>query len=144
MNNPTNYFAAGKLWLEVNLHPAAPWLLLTLVSWLTCLVLRKWFPAAWVAVLQWGPPNGALEKVVGSLPSVVASAVVAAIGTGGDPWGAAAGAVFGAAAPILHHVLKSAPVPYEGSLGKQLTGPESRRAIVKSLIADDPHDRDDG
>jgi hypothetical protein len=78
------------------LNPDAPYLLLTLASWAACCALRKWAPTWWTAVLAWGPPNGALERILGSIPSVVASAVVAALGTGGDPWGAAKGAVFGA------------------------------------------------
>ncbi len=140
MNNLTHYFAAAKLWLEA-INPAAPWLALTLASWLTCLALRKWAPTYRTAFLAWGPPNGAIEKIVGSLPIVAASAVVATIGTGGDPWGAALGAVAGLGAPLLHHIAKWLKfIPYRGSLGKETTGPESRRAIVKALTDDDPND----
>jgi hypothetical protein len=127
-----NWLIPAREWLEA-INPAAPWLALTLTSWLACIVIRKRCPTLWSALLAWGPPNGALEKILGSLPSVVASTVVAAIGTGGDPWGAALGAVMGALAPVLHHAVKASPLPYRGDLGNLLDGPTSRRIVADAL-----------
>jgi AcrR family transcriptional regulator len=119
-------------WLTA-INPNAPYLALTLISWAVCWALRTWAPTLWSAVAAWGPPGSPVAHLVQALPSVVASAVVAALGTGLDPWAAAKGAAAGLLAPLLHHALKVAPVPYRGALKPTADGPTSRRIVAAAL-----------
>jgi hypothetical protein len=128
-----NIFVESRLWLE-GINPAAPFLSLTLCSWLATYAVRKYCPALWSALLRWGPPGGWLENTLQTLPSVLASAALGALGAGDDPWSAAKGAASGMLAPLIHHLVKASPAPYRGALGVPLDGPTSRRVIADAVV----------
>lgn len=98
-------------WLTQNIHPAAPWLLLTLGVFATVWLTRKFIPGLWV----WFDsitPDGSIAHVVQALPSVLLGAVAGVLLQGGDIAEAWKGALSGALAPVVHLVLKN----YEGGV----------------------------
>ena len=127
-----NVFEQIRSALE-GINPNAPGALLMLCSWLGTYAARKWLPVQWAALTKWGAEGGKLEHVLGALPGLVASAAIAALWANSDPWLAATDAFKAALAPLLHHVLKLAPVPYRGAMGEKVSGPESRRRIVADI-----------
>jgi hypothetical protein len=95
----------------------------------------------WAALLKWGKPGGLTEHVLQALPGVMASAAIAALGSGGDPLQAAKGAAVAALAPLWHHLLKALPgLPYRGAMGLSVDGPTSRRIVSGQLgeLVDEP------
>lgn len=99
------------------------WAALPLVLWFAQYLLRKLAPSFWEWCANLGP-FGAVDlspaltlarKVWQALPSVVGGAVIMALMSGGDVRAAALGALKGALAPLLHELLKAAPIPYQGA-----------------------------
>lgn len=125
-------FVAIRGWLEA-VNPNLPWLLLVAASWSGTYAARRWAPVQWAAVIKWGKPGGLTEHLLQALPGTIAAAALGALGAGGDPWSAAKGALAGSLAPLWHHLLKLAPVPYKGAMGERVSGPESRRRIVEDI-----------
>jgi hypothetical protein len=66
------------------------------------------------------------HNIVLSLPSVVVSAVAAALLSGGGLPAAVVGAVVGACLPLLHHIRKALPFdPYRGAVGEVKKAPRA-------------------
>ena len=107
------------------LHPDAPWVVLTAAIWLAQYTCRRWAPKVWTLAFSWVPDDlGAMARAtVMGLPSVVVGAALPALASGGDWKAAALGAVFGAAAPVWHHLLRAAPGAYQGALAKAVAVP---------------------
>jgi hypothetical protein len=103
-----------RIYLEA-IHPAAPWALLTLVIWLAVYASRKWFPAAWLW-LDALTPDGLIGHALQGLPAVLGGALASAFASGGDYALLWLGALSGALAPIVHHLAKVAPGPYQGAI----------------------------
>jgi hypothetical protein len=113
------------------LHPLLPWGLLTLAIWLSAYVFRKLVPKLWELPAALALRESAFQRfpdlrpalsflwsVWQGLPSVLLGALVGAWQLGSDPGAAWKGAIAGALAPALHHVLKALPfIPYRGELG---------------------------
>jgi hypothetical protein len=126
-------FIQIRLYLE-HIDPSVPWLVLIAAAFVGTYLLRKFAPTLWVTIAAWGPPDSTLAHVTQALPGTVASAVVAALGTGLNPWAAALGAACGLIAPLVHHLAKFLKfIPYRGALGKLVDGPTSRRLIAQVL-----------
>jgi hypothetical protein len=131
------------------LHPLAPWGLLTLAIWLSAYVIRKLVPKLWelpaalalreAAFLRFPDLRPALSflwSVWQGLPSVLLGALVGAWQLGTDPAAAWKGAIAGALAPALHHLLKALPfIPYRGELGStsRLPPPSGGFVLVLAL-----------
>src|SRR5689334_4781591 len=108
-------FQVARIWLETNVHPAAPWALLTIGIFLAVYATRKLAPALWV----WFDkitPDGMISHVVQGLPSVLGGALLTVLLTGGDFAESWKGALAGALAPVIHLIMKAAPVPYQGAV----------------------------
>lgn len=102
-------------WIQV----WGPWALLTVVIWVAVLLTRKYLPLGWnvVAFLwlrdrliaaypdlkTWLPQAW---HVVQGLPSILVGALYGAYLTGQNPRDQWLGVLFGAGAPLLHHLLK--------------------------------------
>lgn len=101
-----------------SIHPDVPWVALTAAIWIAQWLVRRYAPRAWDVCFSWIPADTGdmLARVAQGLPSVLAGAAIPALASGGDWRDAATGALFGALAPVWHHVLKAAPVPYRGEL----------------------------
>jgi hypothetical protein len=112
------------------IHPILPWALLTLGIFLFVYGSRKLFPSAWVwfdAVT----PDGALGHAIMGLPSVALGALFTAFAAGGHYGLVWWGIVSGAAAPVLHLVMKWSPlIPYQGAVKAIAT-----RAGISLLVA---------
>jgi hypothetical protein len=106
---------AARTWLETELHPIAPWALLTLAIWLGVYLTRKYAPAAWAKLASWGPSSGTASHVAQALPALLAGTLAAAAQSGADPAQLWKGALAGALAPLAHHALKALPGPYQGA-----------------------------
>lgn len=113
-----------------SLNPAAPWLALTLACFLGTWVMRRWAPVPWAIIAKWGPEGSTIEHVTQAIPSVAFAAFVAALGTGLDPWMAAAGALAGLFAPLLNHAAKA----YRRSPVPEVDGPTSRRLLAAAVL----------
>ncbi len=111
-----NYLITARLWLEANVGPWAPWALLTFAIWLGAWATRRYLPSVWSIPAQLGPKGETLSNLWQALPSLLAGALMEATTTG-DYANAWRGALFGALAPVWHHLLKKAPVSYLGALG---------------------------
>lgn len=97
------------------LPPVARAVLAILAAWAGPYALRRWFPGTWRWVESIGPQDANAARVFLSLPSALAGALVTAITAGStDPWRDVWMAALMPVAPLLHHILKAAPVPYEG------------------------------
>jgi len=68
----------------------------------------------WALLDLWPSVSAPVSRVLLGLPSVIMGAAVGASALNVDPLAAVKGAVAGALAPIIHHVLKALPVPYRG------------------------------
>lgn len=99
-------------------HPDFPWVFLTAAIWITQYLLRRFYPKLWVLAFSWVPgdfPDMA-QRVLQGLPSTLIGAAIPALASGGDTSEAVKGALFGALAPLWHHMLKALPGPYDGAL----------------------------
>lgn len=109
---------ALRLYLETLWTPL-PAVLLIVAIWLAQYLVRRFAPDVWESVANL-PFNGArpaasvLRKAWQALPSVISGALVAALTGDGSFNDTFFGAVAGALAPVLHELLKAAPVPYVG------------------------------
>lgn len=109
---------ALRLYLE-SIHPALPAAILVAVIWLAQYLVRRFAPLAWETMANL-PFNGArpaatlLRKVWQALPSIATGAFLTSLTGDGSITDAVFGAVAGALAPVLHELLKAAPVPYVG------------------------------
>jgi hypothetical protein len=93
-----------------------PYAALTLVVWVCIWAVRRYRPAWWAWMLRLGPdPEGALLHFYQSVPGALLGAVLAG-GTTLELEQAAWGLLCGPAAALWHHVVKVAPVPYQGAL----------------------------
>lgn len=112
-----NPFAAIRDALA-HVHPDAPWVVLTAGIWLVQYLLRRFQPKVWSMLFSWVPEdtNAMVWTMLHALPSVVMGAALPAFASGMNLRAAVTGAVFGALAPIWHHVLRAVPGPYEGAL----------------------------
>lgn len=104
--------------LLAHVHPDAPWVVLTAAIWFAQYACRRWAPKLWVAAFSWVPGDtGAMARAaLMGLPSVVVGAALPAMASGMAWKPAAVGAVFGALAPVWHHLLRAAPGGYQGAL----------------------------
>lgn len=121
------HLSAARLWLA-DIHPWLPAVLLILAVWAPQWLVRKYRPKWWeyVATFGWrvvpaqfapliAPHVKAALKVWQALPSLLAGAMIGAVTTGGDPWGAVWGALIAALAPLKHEALKALPwLSYRG------------------------------
>lgn len=104
------------------IHPAAPWLTLTLATFLACYALRRFAPALWLRFFSWVPASAgprvrdALQAFVVASPATAISAMAA----GGSVLYALAGLLAGLLAPVVHLILKALPVRYQGALGARI------------------------
>lgn len=100
------------------IHPDFPWVVLAFFIWLAQYLLRRYVPSAWVLAFSWVPEDMSdqTQRVLQGLPSVLIGAAIPAVASGGDVKQALKGAVFGALAPLWHHMLKAAPGKYAGAL----------------------------
>lgn len=129
-------------WLTDNLGAGGPTGLLALVIFFAVYAARKLAPGLWTVVLKWVPSLGfdetpvleLLHKLVQSLPALVLSAVVSAIGSGGDVKKAVLLALAGPLAAIFHEVLKVLPVPYVGALGARKVPPMPTFMLAFMLV----------
>jgi hypothetical protein len=129
-----------------------PWLGLTVAIWFTTYLIRKYAPQAWrfsamLAIREWlildVIPAESLKRfypvvefVWGTwqaLPAVLAGAITEALQTGQPVAAAWKGALAGAFAPLLHHVLKALPVPYQGAVGATRKTPPPSAGPVAAL-----------
>jgi hypothetical protein len=110
---------AARAWLEVNVHPIAPWALLTVLIFLSVYASRKFCPKLWLW-FDLVTPDGAVGHAVQGLPSVALGALAAAFTAGPGNYGFVwCGLVSGALAPILHLLMKWAPfIPYQGAIAQ--------------------------
>lgn len=111
----SDHLKAAQLWLESNLHPAAPWALLTVGLWLSVFCVRKYLPEVWIKLERIGPQSAPASVVFQSLPTILAGALAGVYLSGGAFGDAWKGALSGAVAPLLHHLLKASPLPYQGA-----------------------------
>lgn len=127
------FLTAARLWLETNIHPSAPWVILTLAIFLGVYATRKWIPALWT----WFDsitPDGALGKAIQSLPMIAAGAIFTAFSVHGNYAILWWGAVAGAAAPALHQILKVLPfIPYQGAVAKSAPPVITTIALLMAL-----------
>lgn len=126
MNELTQFAADVRQGLE-GIHPQAPWFLLAGLVWLAVFCVRRYYPAAWETLESWGPQGKPAALAFQALPAVIMGAAVAALSAGQDPWVAVYGAVSGAVAPLVHHLLKAIPwLPYTGKTGQDGPGGAQR------------------
>jgi hypothetical protein len=106
-------------------HPDFPWVCLTVLIWLVQYLTRRFAPKVWVVAFSWMPTDlpDMIQRIVQGLPSVLVGALIPAIASGGNPKQALLGALFGAFAPLWHHILKSLPGPYQGVLTPPAAAP---------------------
>lgn len=95
--------------------------LVTLGIWLAFYVVRKKYPAVWRLCFAWVPDDAGpmAQRTLQALPSTVIGAVVLSVGSGMKLGQVALGAMAGACAPLLHHIVKAAPNSYQGALGDE-------------------------
>lgn len=105
----------ARLWLETNISPAAPWVILTFGIWFGAWLTRRYLPKVWDYMANLGPENETAAHVWQALPSLLAGALFEA-STTGDYATAWRGALVGAGAPLWHHLMKKSPIPYTGAL----------------------------
>lgn len=99
-----------------SIHPAAPWLLLTLGIFLAVYSVRRFAPALWVRFDRVTlPGNRVLSNVLQSLAVTCLGALASVFLSGGNYQDAWLGALAGAGAPILHWLAKLGPGPYTGA-----------------------------
>jgi len=100
-------------------HPDFPWVVLTALIWLVQYLTRRFAPKVWVVAFSWIPTDlpKMLRRILQGLPSVLVGAAIPAIASGGNLKHALLGALFGALAPLWHHMLKALPGDYQGLLG---------------------------
>jgi hypothetical protein len=100
-------------------HPDFPWICLTALIWVVQYATRRFAPKVWSAAFLWVPTDlpDMLRNILQGLPSVLFGAAIPALASGGDAKQALIGALFGAFAPLWHHILKAIPGPYAGALG---------------------------
>jgi hypothetical protein len=118
----------------------APWAALTFAIWVSFYIVRKFAPKLWALpallplkerletwlelVLPFGWLNSVLPllnlawSAWQGLPAVLVGAMVDAVQNHVDVGHAWRGALAGALAPLAHHILKLAPIPYQGALGR--------------------------
>lgn len=111
-----NPLAALLAWLGA-FHPALPWALLTAVIFGAVYSTRNFLPSLWVWFDKISP-DGLVGNVFQALPSVLAGALATAFTVGEDYDRAWLGALSGALAPVVHHLLKIIPGPYNGAARK--------------------------
>jgi hypothetical protein len=99
-------------------HPDFPWVFLATAIWLVQYLLRRFSPKVWVVAFSWMPTDLPVlaQRVLQGLPSALIGAAIPALASGGDATEAVKGALFGALAPLWHHMLKAMPGPYSGGL----------------------------
>jgi hypothetical protein len=105
---------------------ALPYAVLALAVFQLIHYWRKWHPRSWLWMSSRLPFAAELDEaeelahnIVLSLPSVLVSAVAAALLSGGGLPAAIVGAVVGACLPLLHHIRKALPFdPYRGAVGE--------------------------
>jgi hypothetical protein len=99
-------------------HPDFPWVFLAVAIWTVQYFLRRFAPKVWVLAFSWIPADlpQMAQHVLQGLPSALIGAAIPAIASGGDTTAAVKGALFGALAPLWHHMLKAIPGPYDGAL----------------------------
>jgi hypothetical protein len=104
-------------WVPWPLPPMVRAVLAIVGAWALPYALRRWLPGVWRKLESWGPDDGTAARVFLSLPSVLAGAMTTAITAGsGDLWRDVWMAALMPCAPLLHHLLKAAPVPYDGAV----------------------------
>jgi hypothetical protein len=94
------------------ISPVLPWATIALVCWLSCYVVRRWFPKQWLWLEMNGPEDARLSRLFLALPSVIIGAAIGA--TGGEVNTTVLGALVALAAPLAHHIAKALPGPYQG------------------------------
>ena len=88
--------------------------------WLAAYVVRARFPVLWMPFTRWPNPESPISHVIQALPTTAIGAAFAGWQLGGLD-GALRGALWGAGAPVLHHVVKALPVKYRGALNDAAT-----------------------
>lgn len=99
-------------------HPALPWLLITAATFAGAWAIRRWLPSLWGVLFAWVPADVS-ERTAHALQAfgvAAPGAVLGAVASGLDPVHALLGLLAGLLAPVVHHALKAAPVPYRGAL----------------------------
>lgn len=102
-----------RSWLETTIHPSADEAAIVLGVFLAMWAVRSWLPQTWERIADYGPADKTLRKLWQSIPSLVSGALAGGF-LGGDFVQSAYGAVMATLAPMLHHVLKASPLPYQG------------------------------
>lgn len=121
------YLTAARMWLEAELHPTAPWALLTVGIWLAVYIVRRFWPWAWESMAAWGPDKHRASQVFQALPAVLVGVIWTTYATGGNLAEAWKGAVAGAVAPLVHHFLKWVPGAYVGGSWPAATKSKRKR-----------------
>lgn len=99
-------------------HPALPWLCLTAATFAGAWAIRRWLPALWGVLFAWVPVDASerAQHAMQAFGVAAPGAVLAAMASGLDPVQALLGLLAGLMAPVVHHVLRASPVPYQGAL----------------------------
>jgi len=100
--------------------PNLPWIVLWLATFAACWAVRRFLPGAWrvfFAPLISPDAPVVLRRTVQGLVVSLPGAILAAVAEGGNIKHAVLGLVWASLAPLTHHLLRAAPVPYQGELG---------------------------
>jgi len=98
------------------IHWLAPWVVLSVATWLFVYAIRRWLPSLWEPLTRWPSGDTPASHVLQALPSAIIGAAWASATTDESAGMAVYGAVAGLAAPLIHHVLRALPGPYRGAL----------------------------
>lgn len=114
------------------LHPGAPWLALTVATFAAAYGIRRWLPRVWIRAFSWVPLDapGLVRDALQAFAVAAPATALAALASGGSVVEALLGLAAGIAAPVAHHVLRAAPVQYQGAIRK--AAPLSPRGAVKA------------
>jgi hypothetical protein len=139
-NNPMLSIHFVWAWLAA-WHAVLPYAVLGLAIFEVVHFWRKWHPRSWLWLesrLPFAEELNAAEElahnIVIGLPIALVTAAAAALLSGGGVGAAVAGAVVGAALPLLHHIRKALPFdPYRGALGA-VRKPAPRSPLLPILL----------
>lgn len=103
--------------MPAEIYSIAPWFACTVAVWLIVYAIRKHAPYVWEYFEGMGDVGATAARILQGLPSIMLGVWVSAVANGGDIENLWKGAIAGAFAPLLHHVLKASALPYQGANG---------------------------